>query len=105
MISERCGQNRVWKNLMINDKDHMICFTKENESWKVFLTNLIEIWAETLTDETLFHKCKVHELSQVSHIRDFHKRHNIFELYYICAAALYTLMILVLNNDSWFVAI
>lgn len=58
MISERCGQNRVWKNLMINDKDHMICFTKENESWKVFLTNLIEIWAETLTDETLFHKCK-----------------------------------------------
>lgn len=66
IISDRCGQDRVWKNLKINDKDHVICFTKENESWKVLLTNLIEIWMETLTDETVFHKCQVLE-SQLSH--------------------------------------
>lgn len=65
MISDDCGEGRIWKSLKINDKDHMICFTKENESWKVLLTNLIEIWAETLTDETMFYKCQVFELSQV----------------------------------------
>ncbi|XP_011063054.1 PREDICTED: uncharacterized protein LOC105151197 [Acromyrmex echinatior] len=52
------GQGRVWKNLKINDKDYVICFIKENESRKVFLTDLIEIWVETLTDETMFHKCQ-----------------------------------------------
>ncbi|KYN38067.1 hypothetical protein ALC56_07561 [Trachymyrmex septentrionalis] len=52
------GQGRVWKNLKINDKDYVICFIKENESMKVFLTDLIEIWVETLTDETMFHKCQ-----------------------------------------------
>jgi len=59
MISNCYGQGRVWKNLQINDKNYSICFTKENESWKVLLTNLIEIWTETLTDETMFHKCQV----------------------------------------------
>lgn len=58
MISDN-GQGRVWKNLKINDKDYVICFIKENESWKVFLTDLIEIWMETLTDETIFHKCQI----------------------------------------------
>ncbi|KAL6260767.1 hypothetical protein P5V15_008291 [Pogonomyrmex californicus] len=58
MISNRYGEDRVWKNLQINDKNHIICFTKEAESWKVLLTDLIEIWMETLTDETMFHKCQ-----------------------------------------------
>ncbi|XP_028048623.1 uncharacterized protein LOC114253721 [Monomorium pharaonis] len=58
MISDYCGQGRVWRNLKINDEDHAICITKENESWKVFLTNLIEIWTEILTDEIMFHKCQ-----------------------------------------------
>ncbi|XP_024874454.1 uncharacterized protein LOC112456265 isoform X2 [Temnothorax curvispinosus] len=60
MILNR-GQGRVWKNLKINEKDHMICFqrkTKETESWKIILTDLIEIWTETLTDETIFRKCQ-----------------------------------------------
>ncbi|XP_018406719.1 PREDICTED: non-homologous end-joining factor 1-like isoform X1 [Cyphomyrmex costatus] len=52
------GQGKVWKNFKINNKDYMICFVKENESWKVLLTNLIEIWSETLTDESVFHKCQ-----------------------------------------------
>ncbi|XP_011879444.1 PREDICTED: uncharacterized protein LOC105568402 [Vollenhovia emeryi] len=58
MISDRYGQGRVWQNIKISDKDHMVCFTKENESWKVLLTNQIEIWTEILTDETMFHKCQ-----------------------------------------------
>ncbi|XP_025270058.1 uncharacterized protein LOC105254932 isoform X1 [Camponotus floridanus] len=56
MISDSCEQNRIWKNVRINDEAHMICFTKKNESWKVLLTNLKEIWMETLTDEIMFHK-------------------------------------------------
>ncbi|KYN17540.1 hypothetical protein ALC57_10162 [Trachymyrmex cornetzi] len=52
------GQGRIWKNLKINNKDYVICSIKENESRKVFLTDLIEIWVETLTDETMFHKCQ-----------------------------------------------
>lgn len=51
-----CEQNMVWKNVKINDEAHMICFMEKNESWKVLLTNLIEIWTETLTDETILQK-------------------------------------------------
>jgi len=61
MISDSCEQNRIWKNVKINDEAHMICFTKKNESWKVLLTNLKEIWMETLTDEIMFHKFQVFE--------------------------------------------
>lgn len=57
--SDSCEQNRIWKNVKINNEDHMICFMKKNESWKVLLTNLIEIWMETLTDEIMFHKFQV----------------------------------------------
>ncbi|KAM0737183.1 Non-homologous end-joining factor 1 [Formica fusca] len=56
MIPDNCEHNRIWKNVKINNEAHMICFTKKNESWKVLLTNLIEIWIETLTDETMLHK-------------------------------------------------
>lgn len=56
MIPDSCEENRIWKNVKINDEAHMICFTKKKEPWKVILTNLIEIWVETLTDETIFLK-------------------------------------------------
>lgn len=68
MISDRCVQGRVWKSFKINDKDHMICFTEENESWKVLLTNLIEIWTETLTDEIIFREFKVFKCNSYSYI-------------------------------------
>lgn len=61
MISE-CERGKVWKNIEINDKAHIICFTRaENaESWKILLTDLVEIWVETLTHETMFDKCQVY---------------------------------------------
>lgn len=58
-------QGKVWKNIEIDDKVHVICFIKAvdtDASWKVFLTDLTEIWEETLTQETMFHKCQVLEL-------------------------------------------
>lgn len=58
MVSDNYEQNRIWKNIKLNDEPYMICFTKKNESWEVLLTNLIEIWMETLTDETILHKFK-----------------------------------------------
>jgi hypothetical protein len=67
MISDYYGQGTIWRNIKINDKDHAICFTRENESWKVFLTNLIEIWTETLSDETIFRKCQVLKSSLLFH--------------------------------------
>ncbi|EFN84387.1 hypothetical protein EAI_13570 [Harpegnathos saltator] len=48
MVSNSCEQ-RVWRSLEIDDKAYVVCFTKENESWKVILTDLIEIWTENLT--------------------------------------------------------
>jgi len=59
MISSCYEQARNWKNLKINDNAHMICLITENKTWKILLTNLIEIWVETLTDETMFRKCQV----------------------------------------------
>ncbi|XP_050460119.1 uncharacterized protein LOC126856005 [Cataglyphis hispanica] len=59
MIPNNCEQNRIWKNVKINGEDHMICFMKKYESWKVLLTNLVEIWVETLTDETMLHKFQI----------------------------------------------
>ncbi|XP_071639831.1 uncharacterized protein [Temnothorax longispinosus] len=60
----------------------MICFTKENESWKVLLTNLIEIWTETLTDETILSKCQVFNSSQVPHIHYIHILHVQITIFY-----------------------
>ncbi|XP_014483208.1 PREDICTED: uncharacterized protein LOC106748841 [Dinoponera quadriceps] len=57
MVSSSCEQ-RVWRNLEIDNKAHVICFIRNNESWKVILTDLIEIWIEYLTHETMFRKCQ-----------------------------------------------
>nr|XP_012233224.1 PREDICTED: uncharacterized protein LOC105678445 isoform X3 [Linepithema humile] len=56
MIPSCSEQGRIWKSVKIDDKDYMICFTEEKDSWKILLTDLIELWMETLTDETMFHK-------------------------------------------------
>lgn len=56
MNPDCCEQNMIWKNVKINNEAHMICCMKKHESWKVLLTNLIEIWIETLTDETILQK-------------------------------------------------
>jgi len=63
MISSCYEQARDWKSLKINDNAHMICLIIENKSWKILLTNLIEIWVETLTHETMFRKCQVFKLN------------------------------------------
>ncbi|KAL0108922.1 hypothetical protein PUN28_014199 [Cardiocondyla obscurior] len=58
VISECYVQNRDWKNLQIENEEHIVCFTRESGSWKIFLTNLKEIYTTTLTDETMFNKCQ-----------------------------------------------
>lgn len=62
MIPNCWKQDGIWKSVKIDDKDHMICFTKEKDSWKILLTDLIELWMETLTNETMFQRCKVFEI-------------------------------------------
>lgn len=58
MIPNCWGQDGIWKSVKIDNKEHMIRFVKEKDSWKVLLTDLIELWVETLTDETMFRKCE-----------------------------------------------
>ncbi|RLU21695.1 hypothetical protein DMN91_006071 [Ooceraea biroi] len=58
MVSSHGEQARNWRSLEINGNAYMIRSTTENESWKILLTNLTEIWVETLTDETMLRKCQ-----------------------------------------------
>ncbi|XP_032687566.1 uncharacterized protein LOC116851839 [Odontomachus brunneus] len=58
MVSSSSEQKGIWRSLEIDDKTHVICFTKENDLWKVILTDLVEVWIENLTHETMFRKCQ-----------------------------------------------
>lgn len=49
----------MWNNIKINNDTYMISITYKNDIIKVFLTNLIEIWIETLTKEIILDRCRV----------------------------------------------
>lgn len=49
----------MWNNIKINNDTYMISITYKNDTIKVFLTNLIEIWIETLTKEIILDRCRV----------------------------------------------
>ncbi|XP_031365311.1 uncharacterized protein LOC102676318 isoform X1 [Apis dorsata] len=48
----------MWNNIKINNDTYMISITYKNDTIKVFLTNLIEIWIETLTKEIILDRCR-----------------------------------------------
>lgn len=50
---------KIWKKINIQDDPFIICVTKENNAWKILLTNFKEIWSECLTDEKILQKSKV----------------------------------------------
>nr|XP_050861321.1 uncharacterized protein LOC127068927 isoform X1 [Vespula vulgaris] len=49
---------KIWKKINIQDDPFIICVTKENNAWKILLTNFKEIWSECLTDEKILQKSK-----------------------------------------------
>lgn len=49
----------MWNSIKINNDTYMISIIYKNDTIKVFLTNLIEIWIETLTKEIILDRCRV----------------------------------------------
>lgn len=49
----------MWNSIKINNDTYMISIIHKNDTIKVFLTNLIEIWIETLTKEIILNRCRV----------------------------------------------
>lgn len=49
----------MWNSIKINNDTYMISIIHKNDTIKVFLTNLIEIWIETLTKEIILDRCRV----------------------------------------------
>lgn len=49
----------MWNSIKINNDTYMISITYKNDTIKVLLTNLIEIWTETLTKKIILDRCQV----------------------------------------------
>lgn len=48
----------MWNSIKINNDTYMISIIYKNDTIKIFLTNLIEIWIETLTKEIILDRCR-----------------------------------------------
>lgn len=59
MISDQCKQGIMWNSIKINNDIYMISIIQKDDTIKILLTNLIEIWMETLTKELILDRCKV----------------------------------------------
>ncbi|XP_076686125.1 non-homologous end-joining factor 1 isoform X2 [Andrena cerasifolii] len=58
MIPGPYKQGIVWNDIKIGHDFYMISVTRRDEVTEVFLTNLTEIWMETLTTEIILDKCR-----------------------------------------------
>ncbi|XP_068977857.1 non-homologous end-joining factor 1-like isoform X2 [Bombus flavifrons] len=58
MISDEYKQHNTWNNIKINNDIYMVSITQKDDIIKVFLTNLIEIWIDTLTKEIILDRCR-----------------------------------------------
>lgn len=59
MISDECKQCCTWNDIKIKNDTYMVSVTQKDDTIKVFLTNLIEIWMDTLTKEIILDRCRV----------------------------------------------
>ncbi|CAK9833328.1 Non-homologous end-joining factor 1 [Anthophora retusa] len=48
----------MWSNIEINNDIYIISITQKDNAINIFLTNLIEIWMETLTHNIILQRCK-----------------------------------------------
>ena len=58
MIPGPYKQGIVWNDIKIGHDFYMISVTRRDEVIEVFLTNLTELWMETLTTEIILDKCR-----------------------------------------------
>ena len=59
MISDEYKQHNTWNNIEINNDIYMVSVTQKDDIIKIFLTNLIEIWIDTLTKEIILDRCQI----------------------------------------------
>lgn len=50
---------RKWRHIKINGAEYIICASVEANSWKILLSNLVEIWTETITKDVALSRCQV----------------------------------------------
>ena len=53
------ASNSHWKVINIDNREFGILAKNESNTWKICLTNLIEMWCEELNTETILERCKV----------------------------------------------
>lgn len=58
MISDLFKQRTEWYDIKIGNDVYLTSTTRKNDITEVFLTNLIEIWFEKLSDEIILDRCK-----------------------------------------------
>ncbi|XP_035728803.1 uncharacterized protein LOC118444543 [Vespa mandarinia] len=50
--------DKIWKSINIQDDLFIICVSKENDTWKILLSNFKDIWSECLTYEKILKRSK-----------------------------------------------
>lgn len=68
MISDESKQRCTWNNIKINNDTYMVSVIQKDNTIKVLLTNLIEIWMDTLTKEIILDRCR--KLNPLLNIED-----------------------------------
>ncbi|XP_076646159.1 non-homologous end-joining factor 1 isoform X2 [Halictus rubicundus] len=69
ITSSQYTQERKWDYVKIDDNVYMFSVTQRNDGIEVLLTNLCEIWMETLSDVIILKRCK--ELNPLLNIDAF----------------------------------
>ncbi|XP_012255714.2 uncharacterized protein LOC105685856 [Athalia rosae] len=49
---------RKWRNIKIHGEEYVISTSSLKEGWKIFMTNLVEIWIETITKDIALARCQ-----------------------------------------------
>ncbi|KAF7994810.1 hypothetical protein HCN44_004282 [Aphidius gifuensis] len=47
-----------WEEVVVNEENYLISCCKIDNTWKIMLTNLIELWTESLTREKITQDCE-----------------------------------------------
>lgn len=48
-----------WEEVLVNEQNFLISCCRIDNTWKIMLTNLIELWTENLSREKIIQDCEV----------------------------------------------
>ncbi|XP_076763860.1 non-homologous end-joining factor 1 [Xylocopa sonorina] len=58
MNTNRYNQDVIWNNVIINNDAYLISIMQRDNGIQILLTNLVELWMETLTNEIILDRCQ-----------------------------------------------